>query len=422
MEHSTDADRRSRWVPRERPHWVTALNHELGHLDLEDVVPLDERSLLETATARTGLDDFGDDAVWREPFTVLVTALQNEAELNALGRLLARQDILNALIARLQIEQTFKDHPEISHQEIVDPLLIIGQGRCGSTALHNLLGADQNNRVLRQWESIYPCPPPEAATYETDPRIDQAVALLTMPNRIAPEVVHMQVFSAREAQENILLQCINFRSPAWFSSVVGQVPSYMGYMMGQDPAINYRAEKRMLQLLQWKNPRARWVWKSPYATLELPAVLSVYPDVNIVYLHRDPVKSLASLVDLVGTMNWMRSDHPLKDGAFEQLTNAQMVNGMLCMPIQWLDDGVIPTNQLMHVQFQDFRADAIGTVERIYATFGMELTAEGRAAMVAYEASTPFRKHSYDLGSAETIAYERAAFAPYQSYFGVASE
>ena len=424
-EYSSDADRRSRWVPRERPEWVTTLNTELGHLDMVGVVPLDEASLLNSATARTGLSDFDDDfndGAWREPFRIFIRALEEEAELNPLGRLLARNDILSALCARLQVAQTFKDHPEIAEEEIVAPVLIIGQGRCGSTALHTLMGADPDNRVLRTWESIAPCPPPEAETYESDPRITALDPAVTMVNRIVPEVTGMQIFSGWEAQENILLHSITFRSPAWLSAVVGQVPSYMAYMFGQDPAINYREEMRLLQLLQWRKPGKRWVWKSPFATLELPAVLQVYPDVNLVYMHRDPVKALASLVDLVGTMNWARSDHPLKDGAFEQHTNAAMVNGMLCMPIQWIEDGIVPKDQLMNLQFTDFRADPLGTVERIYANFGMELTAAGRAAMAAYQDSTPFRKHSYDIGSDQAITYERAAFAPYQSYFGVESE
>jgi hypothetical protein len=424
-EYSSDADRRSHWVPRERPEWVTTLNTELGHLDMVGCVPLDEASLLNSAMARTGLSDFDDefnDGAWREPFRVLINALAEEAELNPLGRLLARNDILNALCARLQVAQVFKEHPEIADEEIVEPLLIIGQGRCGSTALHQLMSADPDNRVLRTWESIAPCPPPEAATYDTDARIAALDPMVTMVNRIVPEVTDMQVFSGWEAQENILLHSITFRSPAWLSAVVGQVPSYMAYMYAQDPTINYREEKRLLQLLQWRKPGKRWVWKSPYATLELPAVLQVYPDVNLVYMHRDPVKALASLVDLVGTMNWARSDHPLKDGAFEQHTNAQMVSGMLCLPIQWIEDGIVPKDQLMNLQFLDFRDDPLGTVERIYANFGMELTEAGRAAMAEYQAGTPFRRHSYDLGSDQAIAYERAAFAPYQSYFGVPTE
>lgn len=420
-ENPSETDRRSRWVPRERPDWVTKVNTELGHLDMVGVVPLDEGSLLNAAMARTGLSDFGDDA-WREPFQVLIKSLEEEAELNPLGRLLARHDLLNALAARLQVEQTFKDHPEIADEQIDAPLLIIGQGRCGSTALHTLMSADPDNRALRTFESIHPCPPPETATYDNDPRIAQTDPAVTMVNRIVPEVTGMQVFSGWDAQENILLRCITFRSPVWLSAVVGQVPSYMGYMMGQDPAIAYREEKRLLQLLQWRKPGRRWLWKSPSATMELPAVLAAYPDVNIVFMHRDPIKSLASLVDLVGTMNWARSDHPLKNGAFEQLTNAEMVNAMLCMPIRWMEDGVVPKDQLMNVQFLNFRADPMRTVEQIYSTFGLELTESGRAAMTAHEESTEFRKHSYDLGTDQEIAYERAVFAPYQSYFGVESE
>lgn len=115
-------------------------------------------------------------------------------------------------------------------------------------------------------------------------------------------------------------------------------------------------------------------------------------------MHRDPVKALASRVDLVGTTNWMRSDHPLMGGAFDQHTNAQLVNGMLCQPIGWLEEGIVPKDQVLDIQFRDFRADALATVERIYAALDLELSPTGRAAIQAYQDSTPFRRYSYDVG------------------------
>ena len=60
------------WSPQPRPQWVTELNafgRQLG--SPAALVPLDEASLLDTARATTGLDDFGDDG-WREPFGVFL--------------------------------------------------------------------------------------------------------------------------------------------------------------------------------------------------------------------------------------------------------------------------------------------------------------------------------------------------------------
>ena len=45
--------------------------------------------------------------------------------------------------------------------------------------------------------------------------------------------------------------------------------------------------------------------------------------------------------------------------------------------------------------------------------------------MLDYVSNKPkdkFGKHEYDMGDAETIAAARAAFRPFQEYFGVASE
>src|SRR5579863_10401599 len=102
-----DADRRrSLWTPPSRPDWVRRLNQEGRCLDLQSVVPLDERSLLQAAVRNTGLTDFGSDD-WREPFQVLLRALEEEAELSLTGRIMTRSDLLTFLEARLRIEDCY---------------------------------------------------------------------------------------------------------------------------------------------------------------------------------------------------------------------------------------------------------------------------------------------------------------------------
>ena len=51
----------SLWTAPPHPDWLSEMNREGQYFNLQGVVPLDERSLLDQARRDTGLDDFGDD-------------------------------------------------------------------------------------------------------------------------------------------------------------------------------------------------------------------------------------------------------------------------------------------------------------------------------------------------------------------------
>ena len=424
MSNEAMGKRYDNWTPPKRPDWVDRINAEGSYLDLKSVVPLDEDSLIKAAKANTGLSDFGADD-WYEPFKVLIKAVEEESELNLMGRLMSRTDLLLYLEARLGIEDCYKKHPKIDEEEIRSPLFIIGMGRSGTSALQNLLSMDPNNGTISSWEAMIPCPPPETATYRTDPRIERADKILTQMNRVTPEIEAIHEFTARLPTENIHLHCIGFRSPGWFNSFVGQAPSYLAYISQQDNTLVYQYEKRILKLLQWKNPRKHWVLKNPYSMLHLPDLMKVYPDAKFIWNHRDPIKSLASEISLIGTLNWIRSDHPFIGDSLAQFTDASLTAGMMCQPIDWLESGVLQKDRLCNIQYQDFIKQPMQVVEKIYAQFGVEMTPEGRAAMQKYMDDHPRSSrpgHAYDLGSPERISKERALFKRYQGYFAVPSE
>ena len=125
------------------------------------------------ARAATGLDDFGS-SYYREGLERTVDALNTEADLNELGRMIQHATISNALIQRLKIIDTYKQHPEIADEVVEGPVVILGLPRTGTTALGQLVANDPQFRSLRTWESQAPVPPPQAATQHTDPRIAQA--------------------------------------------------------------------------------------------------------------------------------------------------------------------------------------------------------------------------------------------------------
>ena len=105
-ESDANFDRRERWQPAPRPEWVARLNEEGEILNSRSIVPLDENSLLAEARRNTGLDDFGDDG-WIDHFRVLIRAVEEEAKLNLMGRILTRQDFVLYLA---RIEHPGKGH------------------------------------------------------------------------------------------------------------------------------------------------------------------------------------------------------------------------------------------------------------------------------------------------------------------------
>ncbi len=49
-----EADVRLEWQPPERPEWVQRINEEGDCMEIEQIVPLDEQSLLNSAMESTG--------------------------------------------------------------------------------------------------------------------------------------------------------------------------------------------------------------------------------------------------------------------------------------------------------------------------------------------------------------------------------
>ena len=107
------------WSPKPRPQWVAELNvfgRQLG--SPAALVSLDEESLLDARATATGLDDFGDERAGAIAMRLFVRALDEEADLNLLGRIMARNEIVRALVNRLEVHDTLARHPEIRDERV----------------------------------------------------------------------------------------------------------------------------------------------------------------------------------------------------------------------------------------------------------------------------------------------------------------
>ena len=142
-------------------------------------------SILAAAMKTTGLSDLGDER-FRPGFEKLLESVEADARLTLFGRIFARKQILELVGHRLQLADYRKKHPEVAKEVICSPLFILGLPRTGTTLLYGLIAEDPAMRAPMSWEIDDPCPPPETATYETDPRIERCRKRFDQVAQLAP--------------------------------------------------------------------------------------------------------------------------------------------------------------------------------------------------------------------------------------------
>jgi hypothetical protein len=385
-------------------------------------VDLSARRAVEQAAEQTGLRDLGDDS-WMEGLARLVDALQNEAALNDLGAALVGGEIVGYLGDRMRILAHRKAHPEIVGVDIVPPIVIVGQGRTGTTILHELLAQDPAARVPLTWEVDHPVPPPETATYETDPRIAEVDATLDGVDLVLPGFRSMHPMGAQLPQECVRITSSDFRSMIFPTQY--RVPSYASWLLHEaDMAPAYRWHRMYLEHLQSRHPARRWVLKSPGHVWALDALTAEYPNALLVQTHRDPLRILASLSSLVARLRSLASDDSTIPGAAADFAD-NILEG-LDRSVTAREDGTVPADRVVDVQFREFMADPFATIRTIYSRLGLELDDVAEQRMRTFHAAHPQDKHGShtysfaDTGLDEGALRERAR--RYQEYFDVPSE
>jgi hypothetical protein len=385
-------------------------------------IALDADALITEARQRTGLDDLGGEE-FREGLGVLMHGLEEEARLSEMGRAITPEILLPYLTNRLQLHDWHQRHPEIGAGDVSPIVVMIGMGRTGTTILHDLLAQDPRNRVPRTWEVDRPFPPPEAATYDTDPRIEDVQAGIDAGRTVRPELQAMHPMGALLAQECVRITGSEFASLIFLSQF--RSPSYLHWLLNDaDMAPAYRLHRRYLQLLQWHHRGDRWVVKSGAHLWALPALLAEYPDARFIQTHRDPVRVIASLSSLFATIHTNFSDEVSMAAVANDL--AGPILDALDLSMAAREDGLISADRVVDVPYDAFMADPISQLRRIYDSFETELTPDVETRMRDFLAANAVDKHGRhrymfaDTGLDEGELRERAK--RYTDYFDVTPE
>jgi hypothetical protein len=383
---------------------------------------LDAGALLASATAETGLSDYGDPTL-PQRFTVAVDHL-NGLGMNGAGVAAAAAVCRWLLTSRLELLEDRNRYP-IATEVIAAPMFVTGEPRSGTTLMHALMSVDPDARALRFWEVMYPSPPPGLTDGEDDARRARADDDWREINAKMPQWLHSHPYNDMLGDglpEDERTWAFDFRvmtPTAWWrvpmQSLVGGLAT--------DATAQYRLHKAMLQQLQYDLPRKYWVLKG-FHGFRLTEMFETYPDATLVWLHRDPVQVAASrtmmMADIAEGMFGPADLHALAKMHLD-LTRAGVANTM--------SNPMVDDPRILHVRYSDFVADQVETVRRYYEFSGRGLTPGAESAMRSYLADNRGDRHGkfrystqllVDIG--ENLSALHEEFRPFRERFGVEIE
>jgi len=354
-------------------------------------------AILNQAAAETGLDDFGDD-LHEAPLSVLAPAMIDEGELSTLGQLSNHSTMVSCARQKLLVADLLARHPEIHEIEIARPVIIAGQGRTGTTHLHNLMSSDRSFRTMPYWESIEPVPPlaeqgvHHGTDFRSDPRYQRCAETLAGLNGALPYFKRMHDMYPEHVHEEIALLTIPYGGMS--PETMAVMPTWRDWYLASDQTPFYDYMKTMLKVLTFlgrgtEREADRWLLKSPQHVEQLQPLMTVFPDATVICTHRDPVavaKSMSTMLTYTSRMS--RNPEKLADvGRYWIDRMGRMLQGMADQR------HLLPDEQSIDVKFHEFMADDIATVERIYELAEHPWDGSTEAGMHAYMADHPRGVH-----------------------------
>ncbi|MAT52190.1 MAG: sulfotransferase family protein [Porticoccaceae bacterium] len=324
----------------------------------------------------------------RKGLEPLLQAYAEDTNLNANGRARNLANIHDDLRRLQAISDDRERYPEIRNVEIKRPMFILGLPRCGTSFLHAIIDGDPNVRTPLMWEVAHPSPPPEAATFDTDPRIAEFDAYIE--REFGGEI--NELLKAHPIGAKIPQECGSMMTTSFHSSnpcMMSHIPGYYSWFLGADLTFRYEVHKMWLQQLSWKNPRKYWVLKIQEHMYAIPELLKVYPDAVFVQPHRDPTTVIASISQLIYVIRSVAYDQQDKHALGQEFLHLWH-DGLARIMAYRKEHPDLP---IYDMRYKELVADPVKAVGGIYENFGMEYTEAARQGIRHWLAENPAGKH-----------------------------
>jgi hypothetical protein len=346
---------------------------------------------------QVGSDDFGQ-ADYLPGLRVLLQSMDYDPHFSVLGRRVAWGMVIDVLRGRAQAVQSMKNTPGFDGHAVVDPVVITGVPRTGTTALHRLMAVDSRFQGLQTWLLDSPMPRPPIDTWKDYSQYQRTVAALEAQYAAAPEKRASHYRAAEEVHECCMLLRHSFVSNLWNCGWSAATYDAWWQCQSEEPA--YRYFYRCVQLIGSNDSSKRWLLKNPGHIENLDLLFAVFPRAKVIQTHRDPAKAIPSLVSVLMPLNKLMEESRSEQRAETMLMRetAKWANALRkCERARQRHPG-----QVLDIVHADFHRDPMSVLERIYGFMSMEITDEVRAGFAQRIKEKPelaYGTHRYDIAN-----------------------
>lgn len=374
---------------------------------------------MRAASAATGLDDLGDAGAL-EALRVLVGSIEAEAHLAAEGRRAIGSMLVTLIEQRLRMVRFASTSDVVAYETVRAPLVVTGLPGTGTTLLAALLAQDPVNRALLGWQATTVVPPPRLADLAGDPRLRAA---LDHEDQVAATMGD----AAPRPRSSAALpaDCAHLLAPSFVGPAFGMILDVAGHATwcdGADMTEPYRFHHLGLRTLQTTVPTERWVLESPSHLWHLDALRAVYPDARVIVTHRDPAKVIPGVAGRSVVLRSMYSDRVDAEAVGRHWRDRCRHVLEVAAP-RLADRDPAAVFHLPHAELVD---DPVGSVERAYQHFGLDLCDLGRRRMMAWQDQHPSDHEDRKVPGADLLGLDegdlRREFSSYMVDNHVPSE
>jgi hypothetical protein len=375
--------------------------------------PLRADELLESALKRRKRRDFADRSFIRH-FERLLEACNEEADLSVFGMRALRIDVLRCLRNVLQFDEIEAACPSVLARPIQGPVFITGMPRSGTTFLHRLILQDPNTIAPRLFQLVYPSAS-RGSRFGIALRKRWVSLQLALFHMIVPELNALHPVAVDAPEECTDITAHVFQSQRFVSTY--RVPTYNSWLERSGFLDAYRFHRRFLQHLDAQLPGRRWILKSPDHLFALDDIRRIYPDAHLVFVHRDPVRVLASVAKLTEVLRrpFARSIDRVEIG---RQVSASWMEGARRM-----SELAANGDSGLHLHYRQIISHPLDAVRAVYRHCGLVLTEEAEGRMrnwlrTGVNVRRPWRDYRLaDFGLDAHLL--RARFARYTDTFGI---
>ena len=368
-------------------------------------------SLKEEACRVARLNEWGDEDFQGplEQFILSYKEKYGQGEDRSLD-LPYRNALRTILVNRLIIRDNYKRYPEILREPLQRPLFIVGLPRTGSTLLHRLMSLDSSSRVLRYWEMSHPYYGTKLGLNHEELSIKLAELKIKEIYSRLPDLYPIHQIKAEEPEECNILMSHTFSS--LYLASEWRLPRYAQWLVNQDITGSYRYYRKLLQLLFWHRPGRFMVLKCPSHLLNIRTIFTVFPDANILWLHRSPGKAIPSYLDLLSVF-WGK-----------EIENKNFIEFILDYLQRSLEKGIETEKetkpaQWLNLRYKELVENPAAGIFKIYNYFQYEIDSRLEENIRRWSTENPQHKHGVHTYSLEKFGISEAVIRErYARYYG----